>query len=229
MEKQATNYVIDAIGFLRANLNPLLLLSFIGLAFSVTTSSKEHSTSGLFLPMFIVMIFYPLVYGRYTEIIQGNKIISYYQIFNKHWFNFFVVSLIIGSPGIIISLLSPVIGKSVVVAKTAIWLLTEIMTIYIVPLVFLLNEKILSISLGIKCLLGNFRYSLPLLVVTLLPSILSLIVRNPDVTSEHSVYSIFGNYLFWIINLFLDFIVFVAATLILKKKLSMAEGSHTLV
>lgn len=226
MQKQATSYLIDSAQFLRANVNPLLLLALMGLIFGFPPSSEEFSVFGLFLPMIVVMIFYPLVYGRYSEIIQENPNISYYQIFNKHWFNFFIVNLIVGSPALIISLLGSVIGEHVMAAlKTLLWFLTDIMSIYIIPLVFLLNRKISSVSLGIKCLFGNLRYSIPLMVLVLFPSLLSLIVRNPYLTSKQPATAFLGNYLFWILNLLFDFTIFIAATLILKERLSIADGN----
>lgn len=223
MQKQATSYLIDSAQLLRANVNPLLLLALMGLIFSFPSSSEEFSAFGLFLPMIIVMIFYPLVYGRYSEIIQGNPNISYYQIFNKHWFNFFIVNLIVGSPALIINLLGSVIGEGVMAVKILLWFLTDIMTIYIIPLVFLLNRKISSVSLGIKCLFGNLRYSIPLMVLVLFPSLLSLIVRNPYVTSTQPATAFLGNYLFWILNLLFDFTIFIAATLILKERLLIVD------
>lgn len=224
MQKQATSYLIDSAQFLRANLNPLLLLALMGLILSFPSSSKELGFS-LFLPIFIVMIFYPLVYGRYSEIIQGNPNISYHQIFNKHWFNFFIVNLIVGGPVLIISFIGSVIGESTMALKTLLWVLTDIMTIYIIPLVFLLNRKISSVSLGIKCLLGNLRYSIPLMVLVLFPLLLNLIMRNPYLTSNQPATAFLGNYLFWILNLLFDFTIFIAATLILKEKLSITEGN----
>ena len=224
MQKQATSYLIDSAQFLRANLNPLLLLALMGLILSFPSSSKELGFS-LFLPIFIVMIFYPLVYGRYSEIIQGNPNISYHQIFNKHWFNFFIVNLIVGGPVLIISFIGSVIGESTMALKTLLWVLTDIMTIYIIPLVFLLNRKISSVSLGIKCLLGNLRYSIPLMVLVLFPLLLNLIMRNPYLTSNQPANAFLGNYLFWILNLLFDFTIFIAATLILKEKLSITEGN----
>lgn len=224
MQKQATSYLIDSAQFLRANLNPLLLLALLGLILSFPSSSKELGFS-LFLPIFIVMIFYPLVYGRYSEIIQGNPNISYHQIFNKHWFNFFIVNLIVGGPVLIISFIGSVIGESTMALKTLLWVLTDIMTIYIIPLVFLLNRKISSVSLGIKCLLGNLRYSIPLMVLVLFPLLLNLIMRNPYLTSNQPANAFLGNYLFWILNLLFDFTIFIAATLILKEKLSITEGN----
>ena len=224
MQKQATSYLIDSAQFLRANLNPLLLLALLGLILSFPSSSKELGFS-LFLPIFIVMIFYPLVYGRYSEIIQGNPNISYHQLFNKHWFNFFIVNLIVGGPVLIISFIGSVIGESTMALKTLLWVLTDIMTIYIIPLVFLLNRKISSVSLGIKCLLGNLRYSIPLMVLVLFPLLLNLIMRNPYLTSNQPANAFLGNYLFWILNLLFDFTIFIAATLILKEKLSITEGN----
>ena len=226
MQKQATSYLIDSAQFLRANVNPLLLLALMGLIFSFPSSSEEFSAFGLFLPMIIVMIFYPMVYGRYSEIIQGNPNISYYQIFNKHWFNFFIVNLIVGSPALIVSLLGSVIGEHVMAAlKTLLWFLADIMSIYIIPLVFLLNRKISSVSLGIKCLFGNLQYSIPLMVLILFPSLLNLIVQNPYLTPKQPATAFLGNYLFWILNLLFDFTIFIAATLILKERLSITDGN----
>jgi len=226
MTKGATNYLFDAIEVLRANVTPLFLLGLIGLLFYVPSSSGELSGFALFLPVIVLFIVYPLIYGRYTEIIQGNAEVSYSQIFNKHWFNFFVVSIVVGSPVLLVTFLGFLLGKHIVATKTLLSLLIDVLSIYIFPLVFLLSERVSCISLGIKCLLGNFKFSIPLVVLTLMPSILDLLIRNPFTTSDERITAFFTNYFFWLFGILFDFVIFIASTLILKEKLSITNKSQ---
>jgi hypothetical protein len=55
--------------------------------------------------------------------------------------------------------------------------------------------------------------------LTLLPSLFVIILRNPIGNSGGTAAGLFLSYLFWLIGIFFDFMIFIAATLILKDKL----------
>ena len=226
MSKEAHKYLLDAIEILKRNVTPLLFLALIGLLFYAPTSSGSLSGFTSVLAMLVLFIIYPLIYGRYVGIVNDNGNISYVQIFRAHWLNFVIVSLIITSPILVLSFLGMVFRSPILAIRVILSIAVDILSIYIIPLVFLLRERFACIPLGIKCLLGNFTFSTPLVLLTLVPSIIGLLVRSGGEPPSTSPAIPAFSYLFWLISVVIDFTVFIAATLILKQKLlTRSEGS----
>jgi hypothetical protein len=226
MSKETHKYLLDAIEILKRDVTPLLFLALIGLLFYAPTFSGNPSGFTSILPMFALFIIYPLIYGRYVEIINDNIHISYIQIFRAHWFNFVVVSITVASPILILSFLGLMAGSPLLEARIILSIAVDIVSIYIFPLVFLLRERFTCIPLGIKCLLGNFTFSTPLVLLTLVPSVLGLLVKSVTAPSSATPTIPAFYYLFWLMSIIIDFAIFIAATLILKEKLlKPSEGS----
>lgn len=216
---EAKKYLISAVHVLKEKNSPLLILAVIGGLFFMPSSPDKPSDFNFFLPMILLFIVYPLIYGQYTEITINNRQISYLKIFNTHWFNYFVVSTIVASPLLLVIFFGIFFKEYALAIRNILSLLINALSIYVIPLVFLLKKRLSSVSLGIKCLLGNFNFSIPLILLTLFPSILSLAIQNPSGPSDNSVTTFLFNYLFLLLNILFDFVVFIAATLILKEKL----------
>jgi len=219
MEIEANKYLINSIKVLRENIFPLSIPVVLGILFYIPLIIKGKPDSLFFLSMLLFFIIYPLVYGQYTEIVLNSRQISYFQIFNTHWFNFTIVSILVSSPILLITVLDTFLGEYGKILDNILSILINTMTIYVIPLIFLIRKRVKSISLGFKCLLGNFKFSLPLIVLTFFPSIFNLVVRNLSGTSNYSATFYLFNYLFWILSLLFDFVIFIAATIILKEKL----------
>ncbi len=216
---EAKKYLISAVYVLKENNFPLLILAVIGGLFFMPNSPDKPSDLTFFLPMILLFIVYPLIYGRYTEIIINNRQISYLKIFSTHWFNYFVVSIIVASPILVATFFGIFFKEYAIDIRNILSLSINALTIYVIPLVFLSKKRLSSVSLGIKCLLGNFNFSIPLILLTLFPSVLALAIQNPSGPSDNSLTTFLFNYSFWLLNILFDFVVFIAATLILKEKL----------
>jgi len=226
MSKETHKYLLDAIEILKRDVTPLLFLALIGLLFYAPTSSGNPSGFTSVLPTFALFIMYPLIYGRYVEIVNDNRNISYIRIFKAHWLNFVVVSIAVASPILVLSFLGLIIGSPILGIRIILSIAVDIVSIYIFPLVFLLRERFTCIPLGIKCLLGNFTFSTPLVLLTLVPSVLGLLVKSVTAPSSTSQTIPAFYYLFWLMSIIIDFAIFIAATLILKEKLlKPSEGS----
>jgi len=226
MSKETYKYLVDATEILKRNVTPLLFLALVGLLFYAPTSSGKVSSLNPILPMLVLFIIYPLIYGRYVQIVNNNRNISYVQIFRAHWLNFVIVSIITASPMLILSLLGLISGNPILGIRIILSIAVDILSIYIFPLVFLLRERFVCIPLGIKCLLGNFTFSAPLVLLTLVPSVLGLLVRSGGEPASASPAMPAFYYLLWLISVIIDFTVFIAASFILKKKLlTPSEGS----
>ncbi|HUT71863.1 MAG TPA: hypothetical protein VMW89_14420 [Desulfatiglandales bacterium] len=226
MSKETHKYLLDAIEILKRDVTPLLFLALIGLLFYAPTSSGNPSGFASVLPTFALFIMYPLIYGRYVEIVNDNRNISYIRIFKAHWLNFVVVSIAVASPILVLSFLGLIIGSPILGIRIILSIAVDIVSIYIFPLVFLLRERFTCIPLGIKCLLGNFTFSTPLVLLTLVPSVLGLLVKSVTAPLSTSQTIPAFYYLFWLMSIIIDFAIFIAATLILKEKLlKPPEGS----
>jgi hypothetical protein len=93
--------------------------------------------------------------------------------------------------------------------------LINVASIYVIPLVFLTRERIPCVPLGIKCLVGNFQFSLPLIFLSILSIALSFSMGYSGADSSSAV----GGLVVTFLTVAVDFVVFVAACLVLKEKL----------
>jgi hypothetical protein len=219
MTKETTSYLLKAVAILRTDLNPLFFPAIIGVLFFLPSEPDQPAGFLFILPMVLLFIVYPLIYGRYAEIINLGRKLPYGQIFRTHWLNFFIVSMLLGIPLLFFSILGLNMGPGVLEFNKILSVVIDILSIYVFPLVFLLKKRIQSISLGIKCLLGNLNFSIPLILLTIIPGVLNNFIAYPEGNVALSLPDFILNYFFWIVSLVFDFVIFVAATLILKEKL----------
>ena len=219
MNKETKTYVSRAVDILKANPNLLIPPAAIGVLFYIPVDSDQKLGSIYFLPMIILFVIMPLIYGQYIEIIKNNRKLPYIEIFNTHWFNFFVVSLCLVIPILIFIMGGFFFGLPVFGLSQILSIVIDILSIYILPLVFLLRKRFSCIPLGIKCLVGNFKFSRPLIFLAMIPTILHLLNVQPTEAGSASLPILFLNYLFFVVSLIIDLVIFIAAGLILREKL----------
>lgn len=224
MAPTATTYIVKAAGVLNANKAPLLILAGVGLLLYVPKDPEKGSAFLFFLPVFLLFILYPLVYGQYAEIITHHRQAPYADIFRTHWWNYFFVSVVIGIPVLILTLFGAHMKYDALVFKNFGAILVDILTIYVIPLVFLLRKRLKCIPLGLKCLMGNFRFSRPLIFLSLIPSLFVMMIRPLPADAEYALPAMMIGYLLWLVSIYLDCLVFIAAALILREKLLVDGG-----
>jgi len=93
------------------------------------------------------------------------------------------------------------------------------LSIYVIPLVFLTGERFSCIPLGIKCLFGKFQFSLPLAVLSMLSIALGSYMGHTGGDSQMPPSSAFAGLIVVFLTVAVDFVVFVAASLVLKENL----------
>ena len=226
MNLEAVKYVKEAGIVIRNNLFPLFIPIIIRALFLIPQKPDGPLNVSLFISMILLLIIYPLVYGQYTEIILHGREISYFEIFKTHWLNFFLVSILIGFPTLFLSALAMVFIKDAPVTEYTLWILMSGLTLYIFPLVFLLKKKLESITLGLKCLFGNFSFSLPLLLLSFVPLILALLIEQQPLGQPGNSFRMIFNFGFLFVSVFIDFLAFIAATLVLKDKLLKGDSAN---
>lgn len=214
MQLEAEKYLRNAKEIIEDNSAPFFMAASIGVLFYV-------SDTALPLAILLALFVYPLAYGQYVEIILHNRQASYLHIFRTHWSNYLVVSILVTSPLVVLFLLTGHLREDAAWERYILTGLVEALTVYVLPLVFILRQRLQSVSSGFKCLYENLNFSLPLIVLVILPSVLSMLstlVGFPLENRDGTFYKILG-YLHWLFSISVDFFVFVAATLILKEKL----------
>ncbi len=224
---ECSKYLLYAVAIIKNNFRPLLILAAISLLLFVPSPTERASSLLVLISFFLLIIFYPLCYGQYIEITLHNRELSYHELFHIHWLNFFIVSIILGIPGLFVFIsLSDADMNTQKYLRSIVMLTIDIIAIYIIPIVFIIKKRIQSITLGFKCILGNLGYSMPLILLTLMSSGINIVVNYQ---LENDSYG-FVNILYFLSTLFIiyiDFIVFIAATLILKNKIFKSSGMVT--
>jgi hypothetical protein len=172
------------------------------------------------------------VYGRFAQLAEGSGRSSFLSILSQHWFNFFVVSFILGAPVVIsVLLLQGTAGK---ILTFSLAVVINTLTIYVLPLVFLRRERVNAIYLGLNFLKRNFTYSLPLILLTLIVLITEILVSNYTISYaqylgklwEINWYlpaSIIG-YIQNTITAYLECMIFTAACMVLIEGLSLKKN-----
>ena len=214
MQFEAKRYLVSSKAIIEGHSTPFFMVVAIGVLFYVSDAVSP-------LAFILVLLVYPLAYGQYAEIILHNREAPYLQIFKTHWANYVLVSILITSPLVVLFLLTGLLREDTVWARYLLTALVDALTVYVLPLVFILRQKLQSVSLGLRCLFENLDFSLPLILLVILPSFLSMVstlVGFPLENADDTLHKILG-YLYWFFSISIDLLVFVAATLILKEKL----------
>ncbi len=216
MGKTATAYIIEAMFLLKMNIAYVLIPGFFISAFYLTPFVDENLRILFFTSLVIaLLIIIPLIYGQFIEIINTGHSDRWLSVFNNYWLKVFLISIFLKVPIFLLELF----GTKMDTLNEIISILVEIASIYILPLVLLKKEIVSSINLGFKCLLGNFKFSSPMvfvLVFTLFLSIaITTIIEHLNIAVLTYIFSV-GLIL---LSTFTEFAIFIAASLILKEKL----------
>jgi hypothetical protein len=220
MDQSSRPHVLRAISIVRTHAN-LILIPSIVIGISYLSFLFPEKSGGLlaFGSVIATLILYPLMYGRFTEIINGEVPISWGKLLSLHWWNFVLVSIVLHIPLFFWLLISYYSGVAAGSMTYLLYGLINILSIYVIPLVFLTREKFPCIPLGIKCLLGNFHFSAPLVLLSVLSIFLSFSMGHSRADAALPPSAALGGLLVTLLTVAVDFVVFVAACLVLKEKL----------
>ncbi len=219
MNNSIKPYLFNAFYLIKENINLLLIPVVIIVApflFYLSTNESLASLFALVSPL-VLIVFYPLLYGKFVAIIYGDNTVSWGELFALHWWNFILVKIAINIPVILLSFINVLVNINPLLIFISI--ITEVFSIYIIPIVFIENQRLASIPLGIKCLLGNYKFSLPLIIISILPVLFVLLFSLSSPASEITATYLISVLPHYIFSIFIDFTVFITATLILKARL----------
>jgi hypothetical protein len=220
MDQSSRTHVIRAFSVVRSHANLILIPSIvIGISYLSFLFPEKFGGLLAFGSVLATLIIYPLMYGRFTEIINGEVPVSWGQILRLHWWNFVLVSIVLHVPLFLWLLISHSSGVAAGSLTYLLYGLINVASIYVIPLVFLTRERLHCIPLGIKCLIGNFQFSWPLVVLSILSIALSFSMGDSGADSTLTPPSALGGLVVTFLTVAVDFVVFVAACLVLREKL----------
>jgi hypothetical protein len=220
MNQSAQPYVLRAINLIRSHAYLVLIPSLvIGASYLSFLFPEKFGGLLAFGSVLATLIIYPLMYGRFTEIVNGEVPVSWGQLLRQHWWNFITVSIALHVPLFIWLLISYSSGVAADALTYLLYGMINIASIYVIPLVFLTRERLPCITLGIKCLVGNFQFSLPFVFLSILSIALSFSMGNSSADSPLPPSSAVGGLVVTFLTVAVDFVVFAAACLVLKEKL----------
>jgi hypothetical protein len=220
MDQSTRPHIAQAINLIRSN-GSLLVVPALAIGASYLSFFAPENFGGIlaFGSALATLIVYPLMYGRFTEIITGRGPVSWGHLLRQHWWNFISVSVILHVPLFIWLLISYSYGLAVGTVTDLVYGLINVLSLYVIPLVFLTGERFSCIPLGIKCLIGNFQFSLPLVLLSLVSIALGSFMGHSGAESQMPPSSAFAGIIVIFLTVAVDFVVFVAAGLVLKEKL----------
>jgi hypothetical protein len=220
MDQSARPHVLRAISVIKTNASLLVVPSVI-IGASYLSFLFPEGLGGLLAlgSVLATLIVYPVMYGRFTEILSGQAPATWGELLRRHWLNFVSVSLVLHIPLFIWILIVYSTGLAAGTLTFVLYGLINVLSLYVIPLVFLTREKFPCILLGIKCLIGNFHFSLPLVFLSILSIALSFSMGHSGADSPLPPSSALGGLVVTFLTVAVDFVVFVAACLVLKEKL----------
>ncbi len=212
-------HLMNSILILKNHLLLLMLLLVSSVSIILPMAQKSENVAYYLLPALIMLVVSFLIYGQFSEIALRNRQAKYSSLFKRHCANYIIVTIILGLPSVFIDILRVLFEFELDLKYLDIlcsFLVTSI-TIYIFPLVFILERRWKSIKIGFQCLLGNLRFSLPLLLIVGGNSAIGLFFLHQGSKENYNLHVL--SYGFFIIfGLLIDLWVFISATLILKEK-----------
>jgi len=216
MEKSALHYMAEGFLVLKANVSYVLIPFILSLGFYLSDFViEELRPLFTFLVTIILFIVFPLFYGQFAEIIKYGKKDTWLKVFNNYWVKVVLLSLILKGPIIILDLVVP----QIVVLNVTVSFIIDIASIYILPLVLLEKKIFNSIYLGIICLLGNLKFSLPLIIVTTFPLLIPFLFGMPLKYINIKFLLLPFSIVLVLLIIIFEFTVFITASIILKDKL----------
>jgi len=214
-------YFIRAIDLIKSNFALILIPTIIFFAPYpfLLNSDKNLGSPLLVFTKLLLIVVYPLIYGRFIAIINNIRVVSWGQLFRDHWWNYFIVSLILHIPNVVLAFISLLFELNTKIITGTTSVVVDIIAIYIFPIVFFTKERLPSISLGLKCLFGNFRFSLPIVIISILPFLVGLLFSNFATVSKIDLQFFLSAIPQWFLAIIIDFTAFITASLILREKL----------
>lgn len=217
MNNSIISYLISSAFLIKNRPWPFLLLSTASVFLVVPLAHETLQWSyGLFAGVLFFFINIATL-GQYSEITMRNQTIPYADILKRHGLNFFIVNAALASPLVITVSLQMFFEIDPGNWQMINHIFISCVSVYILPLLFILGKKWESIVLGFKCVAGNLSFHLPIFIIIIASYVLDMAVDALQNDLSQNVYAILSVSVS-IFLIFIEFVIFISATLILKEK-----------
>ena len=222
MPDSALTHIKASLKLLKAHYQLILLPLLVvlsGFTINILSNGKLYISS--LIATLIMVAIMPVVYGRFNELVLNKEFISWKYLLNKFLLKYLGLILTIAAimciPFFFFTLLTMASDPTYFPTIIYVFIIFfyRLVGLYSLPLLFFDNTIKQSLLLGQKCLWGNLQYNLPLLSILVLVSLVSL----PFAKSNSEFLNAMFHYIRICISYVINFIVFIAVTLILKNKI----------
>jgi hypothetical protein len=217
VKNNAITYILSAVAIIINNITPLMILITFSLLSLFPLLQETPNVSLFVFASILMLLIYPLIFGQYSQLALNNRIVPYTVILKNHWLNFIIVGFILGIPSGAIEILERFLQSDLKLIKVACSIGVTSLSIYVYPLVFINRQQWRSVKFGFRCALGNFKFNLPIVIIVVISASLGFYIGEVDSFSARYSHT-FICVIYTIISWFVDVMVFVSATLILKEK-----------
>ena len=169
--KNMLNYLVQSIKTINSNLIFVIILALTNIYVFSGAMIYVAVLSAVF--HFIVAV---IAYGRIVSILTHQRPVDSVTMLKINWLNYLIVTVVLGLPVFVLASL-PLGGLNVWIAKIGIGALIGGMSIYVYPILFLKCEGIVSIIAGIYFVVKNLKFSSPLIVATIVSSLVSNLLK----------------------------------------------------
>lgn len=168
---------------------------------------------------FIIIL--PAIYGRLAETALRRRK-TYREILEEHWVNYTVVFLVTLLP---VAVIVYFIGSSKyyvlhAISEVIVPATVNVLIIYVFPYVFMGNEGISAIPEGVRVLVKDIKYSIPLIILTvmifIIKELVAVVVNSLHVKKMLTLIEI--TFMSNILTEFISLVVFVAAYKVLMER-----------
>lgn len=198
-------------------------IKFVVIVGILSSRSLFLNMPDLFWVSFILSLCVEVViFSKFVSVINGSQFEGYANAFKRNFINYFLVYIILGASIVTLTLLANQLEMEATtfnVVNSGIKTIIIMLTVFVIPIVFIKQEHILSILSGISYLFSNFRssqiiLSFALLIFFIETSAIIFISLSLVKVSLLIPYAVIIN----IFDTYIQFIIFVMAAMALLNK-----------
>jgi len=224
MSTTEMRFLLTAVIIIRNNLIlfflPICIFTVTYLPLTAAKSGGDLSGPTMLLSVagnVTLFVLYPIVYGHYLDIAAGRPRRPSSEILRTDWWNYFLVSIILGAPVFLVAHIDLLPALPVNVLELLATLVSQWISIYSVPLVFFMRKRAACIVLGAKCLGGNLHFSRHLVWLTAAATIFNYAAMHLSENAGTMQRGAWGLTIIFV-TMGIDLLVFITAALILQDK-----------
>jgi hypothetical protein len=212
MDKQIQLTFIKSVGIVNKNIVLISILSVLPLIALRVVAQGKPALGLSAVQILAILLIKPTIYGRFYEKACGDAASGWWELFKQHWWNYTLVSFIIALPYALLFIFGI---NNVAAANALLYVIIEVFTIYVMPLVFITRQRIPAIASGITCLLDNVQYSIPFILIVIVMAGANSFIGNYILDTLQGSALYITNFMWSLIMYYVDIAVFTTVIMLL--------------